>query len=86
MTTKPKNEESLFEVTSSIFNYLKGYFSWLSKQDYDLSSTVKDQLYSGMSEIGNKYGDSKNILNEGASFLFFIYCRNAIDHDFLCLY
>ena len=81
MTSKPKNEESLFEVINSISNYLKGYFSLLSKQDYDLSSTVKDQLYSGMFEIGNKYGNSKNILNEGASFLFFIFCRDAIDHD-----
>lgn len=79
MTSKPKNEESLFEVINSISNYLKGYFSLLSKQDYDLSSTVKDQLYSGMFEIGN----SKNILNEGASFLFFIYCRDVIDHDFI---
>ena len=82
MTTKQKNEKSLLKVIISISDYLKGYFSWLSKQDYDLSSTVKDQLYSGMFEIGNKYGNSKNILNEGASFLFFVYCRNAIDHDF----
>lgn len=82
MTTRQKNEKNLFKVIYSLSYYLLDYFSWLSKQNHNFNSMVVGQLYSGIFGIGNKFSENKNILNEGGSLLFFIYCKNAIDHGF----